>query len=74
MGAEEDGFFTVDPSGYSLASGGFNACLRDLGRFAQLYLDDGLKDTKRIIPSDWIKDVRRGQHGLFPDERRRLFA
>ena len=24
MGAEEDGFFTVDPSGYSLASGGFN--------------------------------------------------
>ena len=72
MGAEEDGFFTVDPSGYSLASGGFNACLRDLGRFAQLYLDDGLKDTKRIIPSDWIKDVRRGQHGLFSDERRRL--
>ena len=72
MGAEEDGFFTVDPNGYSLASGGFNGCLRDFGRFGQLYLDDGMCQGKRIIPSDWITDVRRGPHGLFSDDRRRI--
>ncbi len=72
MGAEEDGFFTVDPNGYGLASGGFNGCLRDFGRFGQLYLDDGMCQGKRIIPQAWITDVRRGPHGLFSDERRRL--
>lgn len=72
MKAEEDGFFTVDPNGYSLASGGFNGCLRDFGRFGQLYLDDGIVDGKRILPSAWITDVRRGPHGLFSDDRRRI--
>lgn len=32
MGAEESASFTVDPAGYALADGGFNACLRDYGR------------------------------------------
>jgi len=72
IGAEEDGYFTVDAAGYGLASGGFNGCLRDFGRFGQLYLDDGICEGQRIIPSDWIMDVRRGPHGLFSDERRRL--
>jgi CubicO group peptidase (beta-lactamase class C family) len=72
MRAEEDGFFTVDPNGYGLASGGFNGCLRDFGRFGQLYLDDGIVDGKRILPSAWITDVRRGPHGLFSDDRRRI--
>jgi len=72
MGAEEDGYFTTDPAGYGLASGGFNGCLRDFGRFGQLYLDNGICQGKRIIPADWITDVRRGPHGLFSDERRRL--
>ena len=72
MKAEEDGFFTVDPNGYGLASGGFNGCLRDFGRFGQLYLDDGMVDGKRILPSAWITDVRRGPHGLFSDDRRRI--
>ena len=72
IGAEEDGYFTVDPAGYGLASGGFNGCLRDFGRFGQLYLDDGICQGNRIIPSEWIADVRRGPHGLFSDERRRL--
>ena len=72
IGAEEDGYFTVDAAGYGLASGGFNGCLRDFGRFGQLYLNDGICEGERIVPSDWIMDVRRGPHGLFSDERRRL--
>ena len=72
MGAEEDGYFTVDARGYGLASGGFNGCLRDFGRFGQLYLDDGICDGKQIIPQDWIMDVRRGEHGLWSEERRKL--
>jgi len=72
MGAEEDGYFTVDARGYGLASGGFNGCLRDFGRFCQLYLDDGICDGKQIIPQDWIMDVRRGEHGLWSEERRKL--
>jgi len=72
IGAEEDGYFTVDAAGYGLASGGFNGCLRDFGRFGQLYLNDGICNGERIIPVDWITDVRRGPHGLFSDERRRL--
>ena len=72
MGAEEDGYFTVYARGYGLASGGFNGCLRDFGRFGQLYLDDGICDGKQIIPQDWIMDVRRGEHGLWSEERRKL--
>ena len=39
VGAEESAGFTVDPAGYALACGGFNATLRDYGRF-------GLRDAK----------------------------
>ena len=72
MGAEEDGYFTVDARGYGLASGGFNGCLRDFGRFGQLYLDYGKCRDKQIIPQDWITDIRRGEHGLWSEERRKL--
>ena len=47
MGAEEDGYFTVDHGGFALADGGFCATLRDYGRFAQLMIDGG-----RRRPSD----------------------
>jgi len=73
MGAEEDGYFTVDAAGYALADGGFNACLRDLGRFGQLYLNAGQGNGRQIIPTDWIADVRRGAHGHFNEDRRKLF-
>jgi CubicO group peptidase (beta-lactamase class C family) len=61
MGAEESGCFTVDPAGYALADGGFNACLRDYGRFGQLILEGG----RGIIPSSWIEATRNGNHDMF---------
>ena len=48
------------------------AALRDFGRFGQLYLDYGKCRDKQIIPQDWITDIRRGEHGLWSEERRKL--
>ena len=59
IGAEESACFTVDSAGYALADGGFNATLRDYGRFGQLILDNG----GGIVPADWIAATRDGVHG-----------
>lgn len=61
IGAEENACFTVDPAGYALAEGGFNACLRDYGRFGQLILEGG----RGIIPTTWIDVTRNGNHLMF---------
>ena len=59
IGAEESGCFTVDPAGYALADGGFNAALRDYGRFGLMILDNG----GGIVPASWIEATRTGEHG-----------
>ena len=59
LGADESACFTVDSAGYALAEGGFNATLRDYGRFGQLILDNG----GGVIPADWIAATRTGKHG-----------
>ena len=59
IGAEESACFTVDPAGYALADGGFNATLRDYGRFGQMILDNGAG----IVPPRWIEATRTGRHG-----------
>ena len=72
IGAEHDACFTVDSSGYALACGGFNATLRDYARFGLLHLNTGVCDGERVVPVDWINDVRSGPHGLFNDTGREL--
>ncbi|AZO74047.1 MULTISPECIES: serine hydrolase [unclassified Mesorhizobium] len=59
LGADESACFTVDIAGYALADGGFNATLRDYGRFGQLILDNG----GGVIPAEWIEATRSGRHG-----------
>lgn len=59
IGAEESANFTVDPAGYALADGGFNACLRDYGRFGLAVLNGD------IIPKDWIEKSRNGDRNVF---------
>lgn len=73
LGAESEAYFTVDPSGYALACGGFNAGLRDLARFGQLYLDGGMVAGRQVIPHAWIADVQGGDHGHFNDHGRDYF-
>jgi CubicO group peptidase (beta-lactamase class C family) len=61
IGAEESGSFTVDSAGYALADGGFNATLRDYGRFGQMLLVGG----NGVVPAAWIEATRNGNHGMF---------
>lgn len=56
IGAEENACFTVDRAGYALADGGFNATLRDYGRFGQMILERG----GGIVPKSWIDATRSG--------------
>lgn len=60
MGAEEDAYFTVDPAGYGLADGGFNATLRDYGRFALMHLDNGWINGRQVVPASWLVETRAG--------------
>ena len=64
MGAEEDANITVDSNGYGLACGGVSASLRDLARFADVMLNEGMSSGKQVVPISWIKDVRHGKHGM----------
>lgn len=61
IGAEESASFTVDPTGAALADGGFNATLRDYGRFGLLILENG----GGVIPPQWIEATRNGNHAIF---------
>jgi CubicO group peptidase (beta-lactamase class C family) len=63
LGAEESANFTVDVSGAALADGGFNAALRDYGRFGLLILENG----GGVIPAAWIEATRNGNHAIFHD-------
>jgi CubicO group peptidase (beta-lactamase class C family) len=71
LGAGEDASFTVDTAGYALACGGFNATLRDYGRFAQMITRGGAFNNSQIVPADWIAETRTGgNHALFGDDYR----
>ena len=50
MGAERDLVTIVDAAGHAAASGGFNCCLRDFGRFAWMIASGG----RDIVPGAWI--------------------
>lgn len=57
MGAERTAGITVDVSGFTLASGGMIATLRDLARVGQLILNRGRVRGDRIIPAAWFDDI-----------------
>lgn len=67
IGAEDSAYFTVDPAGYALACGGFNATLRDYARFGLLVLEGGAWNGAQIVPREWIDDCMAGPHGLAND-------
>jgi len=60
LGAEEDGFFTVDPSGVEFAGGGFNLTLRDMARFGEMMRLGGRFNGRQVVPEAVVADVRRG--------------
>lgn len=57
LGTEESACFTVDPAGYPLADGGFNATLRDYARFGLMLMNGGVVNGRRLVPREWIDDT-----------------
>ncbi len=60
IGAELDGFFSVDSIGMPFAGGGFNAGLRDMARFGQMMLDNGRVKNQQVVPESVIQNIRNG--------------
>lgn len=57
MGAETDGYVTVDRSQLARGAGGICITLNDLARLGQLILDRGRVTDKQVIAEQWIEDT-----------------
>jgi len=60
MGAEQDGYMTVDGKGTPFAGGGLSAGLRDLGRIGLLMLGGGQINGQRLFPAEVVEAIRAG--------------
>ena len=58
MGAEFDGYVTVDRLGAPRAAGGVCVCLRDLARVGQMMLEEGQANGRQVAPQAWVADTR----------------
>jgi CubicO group peptidase (beta-lactamase class C family) len=57
MGAERDAEITCDPVGSAIHDGGVSAVPRDVARFGQMLLDDGMIDGSPVVPASWLLDA-----------------
>ncbi|MBX9458874.1 MAG: beta-lactamase family protein [Rhizobium sp.] len=60
LGAESDGFVTVDRHGAARTAGGICVTLRDLARFGDMVRQDGRAGGHEVIPASWIEDILTG--------------
>ena len=58
IGAESDAEITCDPLGSAIPDGGISATARDLARFGQMLIDDGMSQGRAVVPEAWLADVR----------------
>jgi len=65
IGAEHDAFFTVDKAATAIASGGFNATLRDYARFGLMMQNNGLVDDTRVVSRHWVDSSSSGNNSLY---------
>jgi CubicO group peptidase (beta-lactamase class C family) len=81
MGAEFEGYVTIDRLGAPRSAGGVCVALRDLARFGELMRRGGAAEGRQVLPKFWIDDIltkgdpepwRRGASAAFlPDGRYR---
>jgi CubicO group peptidase (beta-lactamase class C family) len=57
MGAEADATWIRSHDGLEIASGSFNAILRDYGRLGVLLANDGAVGIKQIVPKDYLLEA-----------------
>jgi len=60
IGAEFDGYITVDRHGGTRAAGGFNLTLRDLARLGLTMQQMGMMDGRQVLPAWWVADTTTG--------------
>jgi CubicO group peptidase (beta-lactamase class C family) len=61
MGAEFEASLAVDAIGSGFVGGGFNATLRDMARFGELWRRGGaLPNGTQLISADWVRDTLSG--------------
>lgn len=51
----EIGEWTEDKDGYDYGFAELGIRARDMARFGQMYLDDGVVDGQQILPADWVQ-------------------
>lgn len=58
IGAQDPAYWLVSSTdGAEAVAGGFNASLRDYGRFGMLLANDGVRDGQAIIPREFLLDA-----------------
>jgi CubicO group peptidase (beta-lactamase class C family) len=57
MGAEADATWIRSRDGLEIASGSFNAILRDYGRLGVLLANDGAAAARQVIPKDYLLEA-----------------
>ena len=60
LGCERDAYFMADPWGRSVAGAGFNATLRDMGRFGLMLANGGVVDGQQVIDQAVIEAIAAG--------------
>ena len=58
LGAEQDAYMLLDHHQQAYSSAGFNATLRDLGRFGEMMAQGGRYNEEQIVPTEWVEDIR----------------
>ena len=54
-GMEGDAFWSTDRTDAEIGFCCLNAQLRDYARFGRLYLDDGVRDGRQVLPAGWVE-------------------
>ncbi len=54
-GMEGDASWSTDRAGAEIGFCCLNAQLRDYARFGRLYLNDGARDGRQIVPQEWVE-------------------
>jgi CubicO group peptidase (beta-lactamase class C family) len=52
----EPGEWGTDWDGHNNGCGDLHLTARDMAKFGQLYLDDGVYQGNQIVPADWVRD------------------
>lgn len=69
LGMEQRGLWTLDEQGYELAMGGLAASARDYAKLGLLYLHEGKRGVRQILPVGWVKEsVTPNESHLMPGE------